>query len=116
MTRTFPSKDLLISVTVACSLVAIFGILVAFSSRRTLSSPATGFHAFTIDPAMFGNIREETHLRSPICELHQVAMRPQVIPIAYGLLVSVSDGSFAAEESARKKMFPNHRTFIWGGC
>ncbi len=116
MRRALPSKDLVLSVAIACSVVTASGLLISFLGKTPPTVVETTFQGFTLDPAMFGNISDETHLRSSVCERHHIAMRPRVIPIAYGLLASVADGSLETEESAREKMFPNYRAFVWGGC
>jgi len=114
--RTIPHREFILSLGLACLIVGTGSV--AILSIHTASPVVTAptFQGFMIDPAMFGGVRDEVHLESNTCELHHVSMQPTVVPIAYGLLEYVADGSLREEEVARKGHFPHYRLFFWGGC
>ena len=59
-------------------------------------------------------IRDDVVRQSNVCEIHHLRMRPQLVPILYGL--PTQDSLYLRELSVRAQQFPHRSGPVLGGC
>jgi hypothetical protein len=83
-----------------------FGIVTALAAFVILA--LTGYGS-AVEP-----IRDDVVEQSNVCEIHHLHMKPQLVPILYGL--PTQDSVYLRELSVRAQQFPHRSGPVLGGC
>ena len=67
----------------------------------------------TYGPAV-ESIRDDVVQQSDVCEIHHLRMRPELVPVLYGL--PTQDSVYLRELSVRAQQFPHRSGPELGGC